>query len=75
MHHTHQATEAYNAILEKGKQLGLEEVAHAENTEPVRRSENDTRPIVESDTVDATVEATVPIRSVNPNCVQKPQSY
>ncbi len=33
---------AYNVILEKGKQLGLQEVAHAE---PVRRSENDTHPI------------------------------
>ena len=29
----------YHAILEKGKQLGLEEAAHAE---PVRRSENNT---------------------------------
>ena len=58
----------------------MEEVAHAEPL--VRRSENDTRPIIESDTVDATehatdatVRATVPKRSVNPNCVPKPQSY
>jgi hypothetical protein len=32
------AVDAYNAILEKGKQLGLEEAAHAK---PVRRSQND----------------------------------
>ena len=37
----------------------MHEEAH---TEPVRRSENDTRAMVESDTVDATV----PTRSVNP---------
>jgi hypothetical protein len=59
------ATEAYLSILEKGKQLGLHGEAHAE---PVRRSENDTHPIVESDTVDATV----PKRSVDPNCLPKP---
>jgi len=35
----------YNRILEKGKQLGLDEVAHVY---PVCRSENDTHPIVES---------------------------
>jgi hypothetical protein len=46
---------AYNAILEKGK-LGLDEAAHD---------------IVESDTDDATVDATVPKRSVNPNCLPK----
>jgi hypothetical protein len=63
------ARETYNAILEKGKQLGLEEAAHAE---PVRRAENDTHPIVESDKDDATVDATVPKRSVNPNCVPTP---
>ena len=34
----------------------------------MRRSENDTHPIVESDTV----EATVPKRSVDPNYVRKP---
>ncbi len=44
------AREAYLSILEKGKQLGLQEAAHAEH---VRRSENDTHPNVESDTVDA----------------------
>ena len=50
--------------------MGLDEAAHAE---PVRRSENDTQhPIVESDTVDATVNATVPRRSGDPNCVPKP---
>ena len=49
--------------------MGLEEAAHAE---PVRRSENDTHPIVESDTDDAPVGGTVPIRSVNPNCLPKP---
>ena len=43
----------YYAILEKEKQLGLEEAAHSE---PVHRSENDTHPIVECDTVDATVD-------------------
>ena len=63
------ARETYDAILEKGKQLGLEEAAHAE---PVRRSENDTHPIVESDTVDATVDATVPKRIVDPECAPKP---
>ena len=42
--------------------MGLEEAAHAE---PVRRAENDTHPIVESDKDDATVDATVPKRSVN----------
>jgi hypothetical protein len=47
------AQETYLSILEKGKQLGLHEEAHAE---PVRRSENDTHPIVECDTVDATVD-------------------
>jgi hypothetical protein len=51
-----------DAILEKGNPLGLEEAAHAE---PVRR-------IVESDTDDAPVDGTVPIRSVNPNCLPKP---
>ena len=35
-------------------------------------SENDTHPIVESDTVDATVDATVSKRSVDHNCVPKP---
>ena len=59
-------------MLAKGKYLGLDEVAHAE---PVHRSGNDAHPIVESDTVDATVDATVPKRSVNPNCVSKPQWY
>jgi len=54
--------QAYLSILEKGKQLGLHEEAHAE---PVRRSENDTHHIVECDTVDATVDAAVPKRSVN----------
>jgi hypothetical protein len=37
--------------------LGLDEVAHAE---PVHWSENDAHPIAEADTVDATVDATVP---------------
>ncbi len=36
-----EARETYNAILEKGKQLGFDEAAHAE---PVCRSENDTHP-------------------------------
>ena len=49
--------------------MGLEEAAHAE---PVRRAENDTHPIVESDKDDAPVDATVPKRSVNPNCVLTP---
>ena len=57
--------EVNNTILEEGEQLGLEETAHVE---PVRRSENDNHPIVESDTDDAIVDATVPKRSVNPNC-------
>ena len=54
------AREAYNAIIEKREQLGLDDAAHSE---PVRRSENDTHAIAESDTDDATV----PKRSVNPN--------
>ncbi len=49
--------------------MGLDEVAHAE---PVHRSENDTHPIVESDTVDPTVNATVPRRSGDHNCVPNP---
>ena len=49
--------------------MGLDEAAHAE---PVRRSENDTPPIVESDTVDGNVDATLSKRNVNPNCVPKP---
>ena len=36
--------------------MGLDE---AGQDEPVRRSENDTHPIVEANTVDATVDATV----------------
>ena len=63
------AREAYLSILEKGKQLGMHEEAHAE---PVRRSENDTYPIAEFDTVDTTADATVPKRIVNPNCVPNP---
>ena len=51
------ARETYLSILEKGKQLGLHEEAHIE---PVHRSENDTHAIVESNTDDATVDATVP---------------
>jgi hypothetical protein len=50
---------------EGGRGVGI----HAE---PVRRSENDTHPIVESDMVDATVDATVQRRCVDPNCVPKP---
>jgi len=55
------AWEVYLSIFDKGKQLGLCEEAH---TEPVCRSENDTHPIVECDTVDETVDETVPKRSV-----------
>ena len=40
----------YNSQLQKGNQMGLGEAAQAE---PVRRSENNTHPIAESDTVDA----------------------
>ena len=43
--------------------MGLDEAAQAEP------QKIDTHPIVESDTVDATVDATVPKRSVNPNCL------
>ena len=39
------ARETHNTILEKGKQLGLDETTHAD---PVFRSENDMHPIVES---------------------------
>ena len=58
-----------NALLQTRKELALDEAAQAE---PVRRSEHDTHPIVESDTDDATVDAPVPKRSVNPNCVPNP---
>ena len=37
-----QARKMYNAILQKGKQFGMDETAHAD---PVHRSENDTHPI------------------------------
>ena len=37
--------EAYNAMLEKEKQLGSDEAAHAK---PVYRSENDTHSMVQS---------------------------
>ena len=50
------AREEYLSILEKEKQLGLNEEAHAE---PVRRSQHYTHPIVQSDTVVAIVDATV----------------
>ena len=53
-----------------GKELGLDEAAHAEPC--CAPSENDTHPIVESDMVDATVDATVQRRCVDPNCVPKP---
>jgi hypothetical protein len=42
--------------------MGLDEAAHSV---PVRRSENDTHAIVESDTDDATVDATVPKRTTS----------
>ena len=57
--------ETYNVLLQKV--LGLDEAAHAE---PVYRSENNTHPIVESDTVDATVDATVTRRSWTPTGCQ-----
>ena len=44
--------------------MRLDEAAQAE---PVLRSENDTQPMVESDTVDVTGAK----RSVDPNCVSK----
>ncbi len=56
------AREAYNVLLQKV--LGLDEAAHAE---PVRRPANNTHPIVESDTVDATLDAPVPRRSWKSN--------
>ena len=59
---------ACNAQFQKGKQMGLDEAPRAE---PVHRSENDTTQC-ESDSVDATVDATVPKRSVDPNCVPEP---
>jgi hypothetical protein len=54
--------------LIRGNSWGLNEVAHYQS---VCRSENDAHPIVESDTVDAIVDATVPKRNVNPKCVSK----
>ena len=53
------AREAYNVLLQKV--LGLDEAEHAE---PVRRSENNTHPIVESDTVDATAAVSHPVGNV-----------
>jgi hypothetical protein len=55
------AREAYNVLLQKV--LGLDEAA---NAEPVRRFENNAHPMVESDTVGATV----PTRSVDRNCAK-----
>jgi len=58
-----------HCTAQKGREMGLEEVAQAE---PVRRSENDTHPIVESDTVGAIVDVTVTKQTADPNCVPKP---
>jgi hypothetical protein len=55
------AREEYSAILEKGKELGLDEAAHAE---PVHRSVKNTHDIEGTETV----HATVPKRSVDPKC-------
>ena len=44
--------------------MRLDDTTHGES---VLRSENDTHVIVESDTDDTTVDATVPKLSVNPN--------
>ena len=62
------ARKSYNVILaQEGKQLGLEETTQ---TDPVNASENDTHPIVESDTHDATVDTTVPKKCEPELCVK-----
>ena len=47
-----EARQAYNILLQKGKELGLEE---ATQVEPVRLSEKERHDIEELETVDATV--------------------
>ena len=58
------ARDAYNAQLQKGKEIGLDEAAQ---TEPVPRSEKDTHDIQGTETV----HGTVPKRSVDPKCIPK----
>ena len=57
--------DAYNAQLQKGKEIGLDEAAQAE---PVRRSEKDTHDIQGTETV----HVIVPKSSVDPKCIPKP---
>jgi len=59
------ASDAYDAQLQKGKEMGLDEAAQAE---PVRRSDKDTHDIEGTETV----HATVPKRSVDPKRIPKP---
>ena len=54
----------YNAQLQKGKEIGLEEAAQAE---PVQRSERDTHDIEGTESKGARV----PKRSVDPKCFPK----
>ena len=61
------AREAYNAQLQKGKEMGLDQAGQAET---VRRSENDTYDIDGTETSE-TVHATVPKTSVDPRCIPK----
>ena len=61
----HKARLKYNAQVQKGKEMGLDEAAQ---TEPVRRSENDTHDIEGTETV----HAPVPKRSADPRCILKP---
>ena len=59
------ARDAYNAQLQKGEKMGLDQEAQAE---PVRRSINDTHDIEGTETV----HTTVPKRSVDPRFIPKP---
>ena len=61
----HKARLKYNAQLQKGKEMGLDEAAQ---TQPVRRSENDTHDIGGTETV----HAPVPKQSADPRCILKP---
>ena len=56
--------DTYNTQLQKGKEMGLDEVAQVES---VCRSEQDTRDIEGTETV----YATVPKHSVDPKCIPK----
>ena len=66
-HEFNKSRETYYAILEKGKQLGLEETDRA-----CVLPKNDAHVIVESDTDDETENTTLTKRRLNPNCQSNP---